>query len=341
VPSNKDIFFKTISLILIACLLAPSATLAQPATAVAPPAPSQPVPTPPGARPTVSNIAIPARRVAGPDYRLGNGDAVDVQIAGRLEVTRAQVIVDPEGLVNVPTLGAIEVGGLTLLEANRRIGERAPKETISIDLPTALIPPADVVLQTADTIFVPPLSVLQDVVEVRGAFIGNADSSKTLTAGKSTIVQRFELAQGERLRDVAVKAGGAAAYADLRLAFVDRTGATGPRQRVPIDMHRLLVEKDETQNIVLQNGDVLPLPVVDDKVYVVGEVRAPGAQDFRPALTPREYVALTGGPGNRAKVASTTVTFRNGRTCAMTEAPPLEPGTVVTVPEVAVKWWQD
>ncbi|OGL01133.1 MAG: hypothetical protein A3J45_06830 [Candidatus Rokubacteria bacterium RIFCSPHIGHO2_02_FULL_69_13] len=25
----------------------------------------------------------------------------------------------------------------------------------------------------------------------------------------------------------------------------------------------------------------------------------------------------------------------------MAEAPPLEPGVVVTVPEVSVKWWQD
>ncbi len=25
----------------------------------------------------------------------------------------------------------------------------------------------------------------------------------------------------------------------------------------------------------------------------------------------------------------------------MADAPPLEPGAVVTVPEVAVKWWQD
>jgi protein involved in polysaccharide export with SLBB domain len=435
---------------------------------------------------------MPARSVAGPDYRLGNGDVVDVQIAGRLDVTRVQVIVDPEGLINIPTLGAIDIGGLTLLEANRRIGERARslfrfaevsiavtiprsfevvvsgeverpgtvqavaiqrlhellliaggvtprgsarhvrvtqgassrevdilrfelrgdidqnpyvadgmrihvppraaavalagavrrpgeyelgsesslrelldltgglapggagsdarltrvgadgrKETVSIDLRTALAPPADVVLQAADTIFVPPLTVLQDVVEVRGAFIGTPESSKTITAGKPTIVQRFELAQGERLRDIAVKAGGAAAYADLRLAFVDRAGTSGPRQRVPLDLHRLLVEKDETQNILLQNGDVLTLPVVEDKVYVVGEVKAPGAQDFRPDLTPREYVALAGGPGNRARIASTTVTFRNGRTYAMAEAPPLEPGTVVTVPEVAVKWWQD
>ena len=50
----------------------------------------------------------------------------------------------------------------------------------------------------------PSLTSLQDVVEVRGAFIGNADSSKTTTAGKSTIVQRFELAQGERVRDVTI-----------------------------------------------------------------------------------------------------------------------------------------
>lgn len=456
------------------------------------PAPSQPLPTAPGARPTTPGITLPARSVAGPDYRLGNGDVLEVQIAGRLEVTRVQVIVDPEGLVGVPPLGAIEVGGLTLLEANRRVGERARallrfadvsvavlvprvfevvvsgeverpgtvqalavqrlhetilnaggitprgsarhvqvthgtttrevdllrfelrgdidqnpyvqdgtrvhvppraaavtlagavrrageyelgpqgslrelleltgglapggagsdarltrigadgrKETVSIDLRTALAGTADVPLQGADTIFVPPLSVLQDVVEVRGAFVGAADSSRTTTSGKPTIVQRFELAQGERVRDVILKAGGAAAYADLRLAFVDRAGTTGPRQRVPIDLQRLLVERDEAQNLLLQNGDVLTLPVVEDKVYVVGEVKSPGGHDFRPDLTPREYLALAGGPGNRAKVASTTVTFRNGRTYAMAEAPPLEAGTVVTVPEVAVKWWQD
>ena len=435
---------------------------------------------------------LPTRSVAGPDYRLGNGDILEVQIAGRLDVTRLQVIVDPEGLVSVPPLGAIEVGGLSLLEANRRIGERARamlrfadisvavlaprvfevtvsgeverpgtvqalavqrlheliltaggitprgsarhvrvthgtssrevdllrfelggdidqnpyaqdgmrvhvparaaavtlagavrrpgeyelgptgslrdlleltgglapggagsdarltrvgadgrKETVSIDLRTALAGPADVTLQAADTLFVPPISVLQDVVEVRGAFLGTADSSKTSTSGKATIVQRFELAQGERVRDVIVKAGGAAAYADLRLAFVDRVGPSGPRQRVPLDLHRLMVERDDTQNIALQNGDVLTLPVVEDKVYVVGEVKSPGAQDFRPDLTPREYLAMAGGPGNRARIAATTVTFRNGRTYAMAEAPPLEAGTVVTVPEVSVKWWQD
>jgi protein involved in polysaccharide export with SLBB domain len=417
---------------------------------------------------------------------------LDVQIAGRLDVTRLQVIVDPEGIVNIPPLGGIEVGGLTLREANRRVNERARsllrfadvslavfaprvfdvtvsgeverpgtvpaqatqrlhelilnaggitprgsarrvqvtrdgatsevdllryelrgaieqtpcvldgtrvhvpprgpavtltgavrrpgeyelgadaslrevleltgglapggahsdarltrigtdgrKETVSVDLRTALAAPADVRLQGADTLFVPPLTVLQDVIEVRGAFLGVSDAGKTSTSGKPTIVQRFELAQGERVRDVVVKAGGAAPHADLRLAFVDRAGPSGPRQRIPLDLQRLLVERDESQNILLLNGDVLTLPVVEDKVYVVGEVKTPGALDYRPDLTPREYLAAAGGPGNRAKLTAATVTFRSGRTYAMADAPPLEPGAVVTVPEVAVKWYQD
>lgn len=489
---------------LVVCLLAPAPTIAQaqqpgtgplqapPQQAPSPQAPPTPFPTAPGARPTVPLGIVPLRSVAGPDYRLGNGDVLEVQIAGRLDVTRTQVIVDPEGNVNIPPLGSMEVGGLRLVDANRKIADRGRsilrfadisiavasprvfdvtvsgeverpgtvqaqatqrlhelvlnaggvtprgsarhvevttgattrhvdllrfelagdlsqnpyvldnmrvhvpargaavtlagavrrpgeyevgpdgslrelldltgglppssagsdarltrigpdgrKETVSLDLRTALAPPADVPLRAGDTLFVPPLSQIQDVVEVRGAFIGAPDSSKTQTAGKPTIVQRFELAQGERIRDVVVKAGGAAAYADLRLAFIDRTGQSGPRQRVPIDLQRLLVEKDETQNVTMQNGDILTLPVVEDKVYVVGEVKSPGPQDFRPDLTPREYLALAGGPSTRAKVKSTTVTFRNGRTYAMAEAPPLEAGVVVTVPEVAVKWYQD
>ena len=428
----------------------------------------------------------------GPDYRLAAGDVLDVQISGRIDTIRLQPTVDYEGKVNISPLGTIPVGGLTLLEAHRRIADRARavfrfaeatvtvvtprtfeivvsgeverpgslqvtatrrlhdvilevggitqrgsvrrvmvtrkgaesevdllafelrgdltqnpfveeglkihvppragsvtlsgavrrpgdyeigtsgslrallelvggvsqagaasdarltrvgaddrKETLTLDLRTALKDPEDVVLQPGDAVFVPTIAVLQDLVEVRGAFAGTAESSKSTVAGKATIVQRLELAQGDRVRDVVNRAGGAAAYGDLRLALVERTTLTGPRQRIPIDLYRLLVEKDEMQNILLQNGDVMTVPVVEDRVYVVGEVKAPGGHDFRTDLTPREYVTLAGGPTNRARLTNTSVTFRNGRTYAMADAPPLEPGAVVTVPEVAVKWWQD
>lgn len=428
----------------------------------------------------------------GPDYLLGPGDVLEVQIAGRIDIDRLQVVVDPTGAMSVPPLGSIRVGGLTLLEAHRRVVQRAGtvfrfadvtlsvsaprmievtvsgeverpgtlrvsalrrlhevlfdaggitprgglrriqvsrksgdtevdllsfelrgdlsqnpfveedmrihvppkgasvtltgavrrpgeyeigpnaslrglldlvgglsqasvesdarltrvggdgrKETFAVDLRAALKPPADVSLEPGDALFVPPLSTLQDIVDVRGAFGGTQESSKTTVAGKTTIVQRFELAQGDRVRDLVFRAGGAAAYADLRLAVVERGGATGPRQRIPIDLQRLLVEKDETPNILLQNGDVLTLPPAEEKVYVVGEVKNPGGVDFRPDFTPREYVTLVGGPTPRAKLKGVFVTFRNGKSYAMADAPALEPGAVVTVPEVSLKWWQD
>jgi protein involved in polysaccharide export with SLBB domain len=486
---NRHILRKTLSVVLVASLLAPSFGSAQqqptPAPVTAPSAPGRPVTasTPP---------AGGGRTVPGPDYRLGPGDVLEVQIAGRLDVERSQVIVNPAGAISVPPLGSIAVGGLTLLEAQRRVAGRASsvfrfadvtlavsaprtvevtlsgeverpgtltasalrrlhevildaggitprgsmrrvqvsrksgdaevdllsfelrgdltqnpfvedgmrinvppkgasatltgavrrpgeyeigesgslrallelvggvsrasvesdarltrigsdgrKETFDIDLRTALKPPADVPLEPGDTLFVPPLSVLQDVVEARGAFGGTPESSKTTVAGKTTIVQRFELAQGDRVRDLVFRAGGTAAYADLRSALIERGGVTGPRQRIPIDLQRLTVEKDETQNIPLQNGDLLTLPVVEDKVYVIGEVKTPGGVDFRSDLTLREYVTLAGGPTTRARLKNVFVTFRDGKTYAMADAPPLEPGAVVTVPEVAVKWWQD
>lgn len=500
-------------LLVVTMLVTPTLALAQPVpSSQEPRAPAIPTPQTPQVPPQAPPVDFPVRapggvptaprpdpcglvgqqRVQSPEYRLGSGDLLDVQIAGRLDVTRQQVVVDPEGMLTIPPIGSIAVAGITLRETNRRVAERARallryaevsisvqqprcfevvlsgeverpgslqssalrrvhdvllaaggitprgslrrvvvsregssveldllrfeltgdladnplveegmrihvpprggsvtltgafrrpgeyeigadgglrsllqltggvaqaaaagqarltrvqpdgrKETLSVDLARALAPPADVPLRPGDVLFVPQLTVLQDVVEVRGAFNGTAESSRTVTAGKPTIVQRFELAQGDRVKDVVGRAGGTAAYADLRLALVERVGAAGPRQRIPIDLHRLLVEKDDTPNIVLENGDVLSLPVAEDKVYVLGEVRNPGGIDFRPDLTPREYVALAGGPTVRARFKNATVTYRNGRSYLLAQAPPLEPGAVVTVPEVSVRWYQD
>ena len=491
---------KAISLLLVVSFLSPSVASSQPLPAQTVPSPGAPLPSvqpnprSPGVfapiNPTRTDsgnlYGIHTRAIAGPDYRLGPGDVAEVQIVGRIDVNRQQVVVDPEGGITLPPLGTIVVGGRTLLEANRlitararavfrfadasitvhtprafeaivsgeverpgtlqvtathrlheailatggvtprgsvrhirltqngvmrevdlllfelkgdisqnpflqegtrihvpprrpavtlqgavrrpgeyelrdggslrelldltgglaptgaagearltRVGSDGRKETISLDVRNG-----DVPLQGGDALYVPPLTFIQDVVEVRGAFNGGGDGSKTTTAGKPTVIQRLELARGERIKDVVIKAGGVAPYADLRLAYVDRADG-GPAQRIPVDLHRLLVEKDEMQNILVQNGDVVVLPVMEDKVYVVGEVKNPGAQDFRPDLTPREYLAAAGGPGVRAKMTSATVTFRNGRTYAMAEAPPLEAGAMITVPEVAVRWWQD
>ena len=224
-----------------------------------------------------------------------------------------------------------------------RVGPDNKKETGTLDLARALAPGApDVELRGGDVLFVPPIAVLQDVVEVRGAFLGTgADPGKATTVGKTTLVARIELASGDRIKDVVVKAGGVAPYANFRRAFVERGGVSGPPQTIPVDLQRLLVEKDESQNLALLNGDVFVVPVTEDKVYVVGNVRAPGAFDHRPFYSSKDYILLAGGPDRRAKMRAATVTFPSGKVYRLDEAPPLEPGAVVQVPEVLLKWWED
>ena len=238
------------------------------------------------------------------------------------------------------------VGGLSQGAAGAqtrltRLNAEGRNDTFPMDLPRVVTPPADVTLRAGDVIYVPPGAMLQDLVEVRGAFLGTAESAKTFITGKPTIVQRFELAQGDRIRDILVKAGGPTPQADLRLAVVERSGPAGPRRQIPVDLQRLLVNKDEFENITLENGDVFILPPVEDKVYVLGEVRVPGPQDFRAGATVREYLALAGGPTVRARFKNAIVTFRDGRSFKVDESPPVEPGAMVSIPEVSVRWYQD
>lgn len=508
------------SLVLAVSLTTPSLAVAQappspspaPATApvpgptVAPPSPSAPATAPAdslllrlgGVRPdactgvsygvgNVGRVALPS------DYRIGPGDQIDVQLSGRVDVTRQQVVVDPEGNILLPPVGYIRVDSLTVVDAQRKVNEQlrtlfrftdatlsisvprcfevvltgeverpgstltsamrrihevillaggvsprgsvryvdvisrsgiqrtvdllrfellgdlsqnplveeglrihvppragyvtlagavrkpgtyelgpsgslrevfdlmggvsqgaavtqarltrtAPSgrnDTSAIDLSRMLKPPADLALQAGDVLYVPPGAMLQDVVEVRGAFNGTTDAAKTTTTGKPTIVQRLELAQGERIRDLLVKAGGPSPLADLRLAVIERNGSGGPRRQIPVDLQRLLVDKEEFQNIPLENGDVFILPPVEDKVYVLGEVKTPGAQDFRSGLTVRDYLAMAGGPTVRGRFNNAIVTYRDGRTFKLDQAPPVEPGAVVTIPEVSLRWYQD
>jgi protein involved in polysaccharide export with SLBB domain len=225
-----------------------------------------------------------------------------------------------------------------------RVGSDNRKETLSLDLDAALRPEAPAFeLQGGDLLYVPSLAVLQDQVEVRGAFFGPGfDPAKGAPpTAKSSIVNRVELASGERIRDIILKAGGVAPWADFPKAFVERVSPQDGKQILPVDLNRLLVEKDESQNIALRNGDLFVVPVADDKVYVVGNVKSPGAFDYRPFFGPKDYMVLAGGPDDRAKLKAATVTFRDVREFPLEASPPLEPGAIVRVPPVFLKFPQD
>ncbi|MGH6691551.1 MAG: polysaccharide biosynthesis/export family protein, partial [Gammaproteobacteria bacterium] len=83
----------------------------------------------------MGRVALP------PDYRIGPGDQIDVQLSGRVDVARQQVVVDPDGNILMPAVGQVHVGKLTVVEAQRKVNEqfrtlfKFTDATLSISVP--------------------------------------------------------------------------------------------------------------------------------------------------------------------------------------------------------------
>ena len=117
-------------------------------------------------------------------------------------------------------------------------------------------------------------------------------------------------------------------------------GGGGARKRIPIDLRRIIFEQDSASNIDMANFDVVVVPAFDTLVYVEGEVTKPGPFPYYANLRASDYVGQAGGPTTYARVRSMSV-LHSGRRISGRSNPVVEPGDIVMVPRIGVKWWQD
>ncbi len=201
-------------------------------------------------------------------------------------------------------------------------------------------------VQSGDVIHIP---TVEGLVTVRGAVFGRGESRLSAPTSEAPDVARertsegiYELAPGTRVSDVITKAGGITPWADLSRSYVDRliVGGGGARKRIPIDLRRIIFEKDSAGNIDMANFDIVVVPAVDTLVYVEGEVTNPGPFPFYPGLRASHYVGQAGGPTLNGRGGSVYV-MRAGMLVPGRPDPVVEPGDIVVMPRVAVKWWQD
>lgn len=94
--------------------------------------------------------------------------------------------------------------------------------------------------------------------------------------------------------------------ADLILRWVDRAKKIEPNGQVVISQSGQLGE------LLLENGDVLRVPVKDGLVLVSGEVLFPNAVAFDPGLTVRDYIGRAGGFTNNADASRVIVARQDG-----------------------------
>jgi len=91
-----------------------------------------------------------------------------------------------------------------------------------------------------------------------------------------------------------------AAY-DLKNAVVERTLEDGSVEFIPVDLTRV-VSGEDPGDLMLHPGDVISVPIIDNLVYVTGEVTVPAGVPFQRGLPASRYIALAGGQTSRGSI---------------------------------------
>ena len=142
----------------------------------------------------------------------------------------------------------------------------------------------------------------------------------------------YFIGSGMTLRELIRKAGGFTSKASLAQSIVVRRvefpkGVAGPKQlqsvgpisltdaqrtyvamqkqqmsgRLPVDFAALFEKKDDSQNILLRDGDIVRIPRLVPSVAVNGYVITPGAIPYEPHLGVQDYISRAGGLNEQAE----------------------------------------
>ena len=198
------------------------------------------------------------------DYPLGPGDIVRIQVFQNPDLT-TETRVSETGYITYPMIGSIEVGGLHVAAAEKKIA---------------------VALKNGGFIRQPQVNIV--LLQMRG--------NQVSVFGHVSRPGRFPLETVSRVSDMLAMAGGATTAGD------DEAIVTGTRNGKPfrkvIDIPALYLHEKSDEDIILAGGDVIYVhraPVF----YIYGEAQRPGAYRIERGMTVRQALAQGGGPTPR------------------------------------------
>lgn len=204
--------------------------------------------------PVYSQAPLQRRVEQTPDYVLGPGDQIVVHVSDMEEIPQGPLRIDPSGRIELPMVGQVQAGGLTVNqlhdELTRRLGKFLNSPDVTINVAGMESRPVSVIGEVANPgihQLTGPTRLL-DVVSLSGGLKPDA--------GPSILVTRD------------------ARWGKLEGAEVSTDPATGSTtESFPSDA--LLKLKTPQDNILLRPGDVISVPK-GELVYVVGDVKKAG-----------------------------------------------------------------
>jgi polysaccharide export outer membrane protein len=193
----------------------------------------------------------------GPDYVLGPGDEIKITVWGKVE-GHWSAVVDRDGKVSLPEIGALGVAGLTFQEMKQLLEKELSKYYTGFQMNVSM----------------GALRVIRVYV------VGNARTPGAYTVSSlSTLVSAL------------FEAGGPAKTGTMRDIQLKRNGGTV----VHFDMYDFLLTGDKTKDARLMPEDVIFIPPVGPVAAIVGSVNRPAIYELKGETSVAELIEMAGG----------------------------------------------
>jgi protein involved in polysaccharide export with SLBB domain len=197
------------------------------------------------------NIATPKNYVIGPN------DGILIDLYGNSEATY-DLKVSPEGNINIQYVGIIPVSGLTIEAATSRIRSRMSAIYAG--------------LRTGGT----KLNVS----------IGNIRSIKVILTGEIVKPGTYTLPSLANVFNALYSSGGPTEKGSFRNIELIRGG----KVIANLDIYDFLLKGEMSDNLRLQDQDIIRVPVYQSRIEIVGEVKRPGIFELRSGETFRNLL---------------------------------------------------
>jgi len=201
------------------------------------------------------------------DYLLGPGDGLRISLWGDMP-TSFNTVVTPEGTILLPTVGSMDVQGLTLSTVKRMVKEQLLKRYRNVEITTTLVRlrsrriPVTGAVRNPGIFIASSVDRVSQVIARAGGFIEKSETSSIQASKRRVKVLHWD---------------GSVGYADIQ---------------------RYKVTGDLTSNPVVRDGDVIYVPAEEDNVNlcgVFGAVRAGGYFEYVPGDRLTDLIALAHG----------------------------------------------
>jgi polysaccharide export outer membrane protein len=196
-----------------------------------------------------------------PDYVIGPGDELRVQVYGQVNV-QGNFVVDRTGNIAFPEIGSLHVAGIRYDRLAGFLKSQLDRVYRNFEVNVNL---------------------------------GQLRSMQVFVTGNARRPGAYTLSSLSTLLNAIFASGGPLPQGSMRDIQLKRTAANATETVVHFDLYDLLLKGDKSKDIQLAPGDVLFIPPVGDQVAVSGSVNNPAIYEITPGTTVDQLILLAGG----------------------------------------------